>query len=75
VPRAFFVKEEGRSPLFGEQFSPRFVLGGEEIFSVAIQAPSLGRERPLGLWFGLAWRALMGAGNNWRRRRRLSLAI
>lgn len=76
VPRAVFVKEEGRSPPFGEQFSPSW---GEEkrYFLLLSRLPPSGGRRPLGLvgfLFGLAWRALMGAGNNWRRRR-LSLAM
>ena len=40
-----FRQRKGSVPPFGEQFSLGF--GGEKKFSVAIQAPSLGRERPL----------------------------
>ena len=44
-PRAVFVKEKGRS-LHSVSDSP-LIFWGREIISVAIQAPSLGRERPL----------------------------
>jgi hypothetical protein len=40
-----FRQRKGSVPPFGEQFSLGF--GGEKKNSVAIQAPSLGRERPL----------------------------
>lgn len=43
-PRAVFVKEKRSVHPFGEQFS--LLVWGKKI-SVAIQAPSLGRERPL----------------------------